>query len=306
MHEHGKLLDLIGEIHDAALEPALWSRVVANIRDLVEGQACALLLKSDVSKQGRVLYHVGADPHYVRIYAETYAAFDPMAKLPPIGQISSIPDLMPYDEYRRGPFIQEYFKLQGWIDAAHVVLENDGVAPAVVLGVIPGKRRGMVDEELRRQLALIAPHARRALLISKAADNPLEVPGFGDTLHDVTGAMVLVDAEGRIVHASVAAQDMLYASDFLRSVCGRLTARDVHANQSLRHAFAAAVAGDARIGAKAIAVPLIAHDGERYVAHVLPLASGERRKIGIEFTAVAAVFVRRAAVSTKVPLPTPD
>ena len=89
--------------------------------------------------------------------------------------------------------------------------------------------------------------------------------------------MFLVDASGRIVHANAAGHDMLYAGDFLRSIGGRLATRDPQVNQTLREVFAACAHGDTGIGAKAIALPLTAHDGERYVAHVLPLTSGERR-----------------------------
>jgi DNA-binding CsgD family transcriptional regulator len=42
-------------------------------------------------------------------------------------------------------------------------------------------------------------------------------------------------------------------------------------------------------------------DGERYIAHVLPLTSGTRRKAGISYGAVAAMFVRKAALD----LPSP-
>jgi hypothetical protein len=42
----------------------------------------------------------------------------------------------------------------------------------------------------------------------------------------------------------------------------------------LGEVFAMAERGDAAIGVKGIAVPLMALDGERHVAHVLPLTSG--------------------------------
>jgi DNA-binding CsgD family transcriptional regulator len=43
---------------------------------------------------------------------------------------------------------------------------------------------------------------------------------------------------------------------------------------------------------------LIGNDGERYVAHVLPLTSGARRRAGITYTAAAALFVRKAALAS--------
>jgi len=45
-------------------------------------------------------------------------------------------------------------------------------------------------------------------------------------------------------------------------------------------------------------VPLIGKDGERYVAHVLPLTSGARGRAGIGHLAAAALFVRRATLMT--------
>ena len=45
-------------------------------------------------------------------------------------------------------------------------------------------------------------------------------------------------------------------------------------------------------------MPLTAHDGERYVAHVLPLSSGARLGAGITYAAAAAVFVRKATLET--------
>ena len=42
-------------------------------------------------------------------------------------------------------------------------------------------------------------------------------------------------------------------------------------------------------------------DGERYVAHVLPLTSGARRRAGTSYQAVAALFVHKAALDRPSP-----
>jgi DNA-binding CsgD family transcriptional regulator len=65
--------------------------------------------------------------------------------------------------------------------------------------------------------------------------------------------------------------------------------------------LAAADAGDAVLGIKGIALPLTAHDGERYVAHVLPLTSGARRRAGLAYNAAAALFVRKVALAASSP-----
>src|SRR5262249_10185619 len=50
------------------------------------------------------------------------------------------------------------------------------------------------------------------------------------------------------------------------------------------------------------AIPLTSRDGERYVAHVLPLTSGARRSARLSYGAVAAVFVHKAALEGLLPL----
>ena len=63
-------------------------------------------------------------------------------------------------------------------------------------------------------------------------------------------------------------------------------------------AFAGAEGGDAGLGTQGIAVPLVGNDGQRYLAHILPLTSGARRKAGVGYAAVAAVFVRKVQLET--------
>jgi DNA-binding CsgD family transcriptional regulator len=78
-----------------------------------------------------------------------------------------------------------------------------------------------------------------------------------------------------------------------------VVARDGQANQTLRDVIAAAD-DEADTGARSASVPLIAFDGGRHVAHVLPLA-GARRRAGIAYASVAAVLVRRAVLESPSP-----
>src|SRR5262249_34222499 len=103
------------------------------------------------------------------------------------------------------------------------------------------------------------------------------------------------------VHANVAGNEILAAGDFLRASAGRLVAGDPQVDRALRETAAAAGSGDAAIGQKGIALPLTAENGDRYVAHVLPLTSGERRPAGAAYTAAAALFVRKAAMECPSP-----
>ena len=291
-----KISDLIEDVYDAALEPARWSDVVVGINDFVGGQACGLFSKDSISKFGVTHYYCGADPHYIQLYSETYSKFDPLISLPRFGQVVSIPDLVRYDEYRRGPFYQEWLRPQGCVDVANVVLEKPSSDCAVLLTVLPGTQ--MLDDEMRRRIALIAPHVRRALLINKAIDlRQSEAATFADTLDGLSAAIFLVDAGCRIVHANVAGDEMLRANDFLRSIGGQLVAGNAQGNRTLREIVAD---GGGAPGRKGAALPLTAQDGERYVMHVLPLTAAARAATGIAYKAVAALFVRRVALDNPV------
>src|SRR5690349_2403812 len=287
-----KLPDLIEQVYDAALEPALWNDVIVSINDFFGAQACGLISKDTRSRSGLTHYYCGVDPHYIQRYAETYSRYDPLQTLPAPGQVVSIPDLLPYDEYRRGPFYQEWLRPQGCVDVANVVLEKSGSNSADLLTVLPGA--DMLGKEMRRRMALIAPHVRRAVLINKAIDFKQSEAATFAALLDGLGAGIFLVASGcRVVHANSAGHEMLRADEILRLVGGRLVACDARSNQALRrllpeHGEAAEVKG--------MALPRTARDGGRHVIHVLPLTSSARASIGMTYQAVAALFVQKVAL----------
>jgi DNA-binding CsgD family transcriptional regulator/PAS domain-containing protein len=190
---------------------------------------------------------------------------------------------------------------QGLVDTANAVLEKS-LTSVSCLVVFRHERDGLVDDEMKRRLRLIVPHVRRAVLIGKVLDlKKAEAATFADALDGIRAGMFLVDATGRIVHANAAGHATLDRADILRVAGGRLIAADPQANQILADTFAAAGNGDAAIGIKGIALPLTARDGERHVAHVLPLTSGARRRAGTSYAAAAALFVHKAALDTPSP-----
>jgi DNA-binding CsgD family transcriptional regulator len=110
-----------------------------------------------------------------------------------------------------------------------------------------------------------------------------------------------VDARGGIVHANASGHALLAEGSVLRAAGGKLAASNADAEGALYDVILAAGSGDAAVGSKGIAVPLPASEGERYVAHVLPLTSGARRGAGTSYAAVAALFVHKAALDKPPP-----
>src|SRR5262249_18548247 len=213
-------------------------------------------------------------------YAETHSKFAPTSPLPFFdpGQIVSFYDLIPYDELRSGRFYREWMKPQGWVDAAGAVFEKSATGFSFI-SILRNEAEGMVDPEMRSRMALIVPHIRRAVLVGKAVEaRDAKVAALSDLIDGLGTALFLIGPDGRMARANVAGEALLLAGGVLRSQGGRLTATNGASDASLREALAAVGHGDAAMGNKGIAIPLMGNGSEPYVAHLLPLNSGERRR----------------------------
>ncbi|MGZ3287153.1 MAG: helix-turn-helix transcriptional regulator [Xanthobacteraceae bacterium] len=305
MNDREQLSALIGDMYDAILDPEQRIDVIEKIASFTGGHSGGLLSKHSLGYSEHLYCYIGADPESLQAYSESYPKLDPTAPTHSFGvaQVVSATDVVPYDEFRRGRFYREWARPHGWVDVASAVVEKSATS-CTFLSVVRHKASGVVDDEMRRRMALVVPHVRRAYLIGKTINlGQAEAACFSDILDGLSAGMILVDGIGRVVHANAAGNAILGAADFLRTVHGRLVAGDARTNAAFREILAAADAGDAAVGLRGIALPLTAHDGERYVAHVLPLTSGVRRQAGLAFNAVAALFIRKAALAAST---TPD
>jgi DNA-binding CsgD family transcriptional regulator/PAS domain-containing protein len=305
MRESEQVLSLVGDIYDAALDPALWADVLAEARDFVGGSAAAVFSKDARTKSLNVYYHCGGvDPHYTQLYFDEYAKLDPSTSAHVLAEIErpiSTADVMALDEFRETRFYQEWGRPQKLVDFGAAVLDRSATG-AALFGVFRQERHGLVDDDARQRMLQIVPHVRRAMAIGRTIElKTAEAAAFADTLDGIGAGMFLVDANGRIVHANASGQALLDERSVLRAGGGRLAAIEPDADRELSQALALAAGGDVAIGAKGVAMPLKARDGEHYVAHALPLTSGERRRAGAGYAATAALFVRKATLEVSSP-----
>lgn len=301
MEETEQLSNLIGNIYDAVLEPTLWTGVVEKAGSFVGGSGASIFSQDAIRRVGNSYYSCGVDADYEQLYFNKYVRFDPLSAAYltlNVGEVTSSSLIVPPAEFFETRFYREWAQPQGWIDNVIAILERSPTSIGAFI-VFRHEREGLADDNARRLLRLITPHLRRAALIGKVIDlKVVEAATFADMLDGLSASIFLVDAAGRIVHANAAGHGLLRIGHILRSAAGRLVARDVQVDQILHDAFKSAAHGDAAVGIQGVAVPLIAHDGERHVAHLLPLTSGKRRRTGIAITATTALFVHKAALET--------
>ena len=308
MHGDDEVLELIGQIYDASLNPALWTGVLESACTYVQGATATVMSQDSAFKSAEFHFQWGNDPKYLQLYQEIYVKLNPVlvptllyAK---VGDIISTADLIPYDEFLSSRFYKEWVAPQGYVDSVFTTLDKSSTGYAF-FAVTRHERHGLVDDATRRRMGLLAPHFRRSVAISKVIDlNKVEAAALADTLDGLAAGMFLVNESGRLVHANVSGHQMLADKSVVQIVSSRLTSFDAQASGALYEVFAAAGVGDSAVGRGGVAVPMTSRNGERYVAHVLPLTSGARRQAGVTYAAAAAVFVRKAVLDLPSPIET--
>jgi DNA-binding CsgD family transcriptional regulator len=307
MREADELSRVIGDIYDASLDPALWPTAIESICGYVGAASASLHSQDSVSRATDALFWWGREssaPHFFKSYQEKYGKINPIfpgiiffdLELP-----VAVPDVISCEEFVRTRFFREWLAPQGLMDGLFSNLEK-GATSCALFTAMRHAEQGEVDDRMRRRFELITPHVRRAMLIGNVIDlHRVEAAALADSLDELASGMFIVDQTGRIIHANLSAHRLIAEANVLRASNGRIAALDPRDSQNLLDIFTIAQSGDAAVGKKGIAMPLTARTGERYVAHILPLTSGARRKAGVSYAATAAMFVRKAALD----LPSP-
>lgn len=298
MHETEQFSRLVGDIYDAALDPALWPTVLRAASEFIPGASGTLMSQDTLSGTAQFYFQWGNDPSFLKSYQDVYVKLNPVlvpallrAK---VGDVCSTVDFLPFDEFFATRFYKEWVAPQGLVDSVFCTLDASASSYAFV-AFTRHERHGVVDARTRRRLKLLGPHFRRAVAIGKLIDlHKVEAAALTDALDSLAAAMFLVDSGGRIVHANAAGREMLLDASVVCLAGGKFAAADRHANRALKGIFTHAAGGDAALGSRGVAVQIATSDGTRYIADVLPLTSGRRRNAGDAYAAVAAVFVRKA------------
>jgi DNA-binding CsgD family transcriptional regulator len=299
--EQAALSRLVGDLYDAALDPALWSVVLRGVRDFVGGASAGIVAKDATANHGFVCFDDGSiAPDYTASYFDRYVTLDPCTTghffSSPEAPVS-IADLIPYREFLETRFYREWAGPQGFVDYMGAAVHKSATT-AVVFNVMRHESDGVFDDAARRRMRLVAPHVRQAVVIGNAIDlKSAEASSLAEVFDGLSTGVFLTDSGGRIVHANSAGRAILAEGDGLYASSGRLAARQPEVRQTLGAALAAAENGDAALGHGSIDIAFASRAGGYYAAHLLPLTSGKRHEAAADYGAVAALFVHKASIA---------
>ncbi len=172
-----------------------------------------------------------------------------------------------------------------------------------MVSVIRSEEQGWFTDKVIDELRRLNPHVRRSVMIANLLDTrALRHDTLSATLDLLTVGVVLVDSNGRILHANRAGARHIDEKSAVRRYGDDLSARDPKAAAQLKDAIAKAAGGSvfdfARTG---IAVPIPGAAGRDLAAWVLPLDAGLRTELAAPFSAIAAVFLRELGDASPFP-----
>ena len=263
---------LVGEIYDAAVDPARRSAVLEQVAGFVGGSAVTILLRDAARLSIEIHQHHGMDSRFRDLYRDRYVELDPLLDRHldlAVEQTIGVADVMPYPDFVATSFYREWVEPQGAVDLATVALERSN-ARMTVMQVMRSRSRGTVDDAMRERMRLIAPHIQRSRAMSRQIRaRSYTVADLAEVLDRLSTAICLFDADGRVVHANAACRQMFADGDLLATVGDRVVARNTQADKIFRTLFDVAAGGTGWADRRSIDL-MTSTSGQHYLAHAFP------------------------------------
>ncbi|MPZ58097.1 MAG: PAS domain-containing protein [Rhizobiales bacterium] len=289
------LSNLIGSIYDCALEPALWEKTLAEIRDALCCQTAGLQM-TDL-RHGRFLINrtVGIEPYWLEQQEKHVPEINArlaehFASSPSLDAPHVVSLHVPQAYIESSPYFQHCVKPGGIVDLMTYLLMQ---TPARIAGFGFGRseRQGIFTAREIALSGLLLPHVRRAVTISNVIDvRTIEHARMAEALDTLRCAVVLTDGRGAILHANGAAERMLGDRGLVHGAGGVLAAKAPAAAAELSAAIALAAQDETGIGKTGLAIRLTDGAMPPVFAHVMPLTGSDLRT-RLKPSAAAAVFI---------------
>ena len=295
------LHDAIGLVYDSALDPAIWPTALEAMCGLIDGCLGSIIVHDTERHEMRLAMewsgHSDDWPHWRKLFEETYAARMPFydcLRRQDVGDVVNTAQMAAIigrqDDIYDDPFFTEWALPAGLRDnIAGIIMKTRNRVGTFALHT--STKRDLVGPRELAIGALLAPHVRRAVTIGDLLNMATaKAATLQATLDTLSAAVIVTDAQARIVHCNSAGEAMLRDGEPIGTEDGQLRSRQPQATKALRIAIAQTDDPVRRIGSNGIGVPLRHSDGGPAIAHVLPLAQGgPNRDWGPRAT--AAVFV---------------
>ena len=292
---------LVGSIYDCAANPELWPDALGQIRDAFDAAYVAFGFADYIpALHGLPVVWVRRSSEWNEEWLER---LNPLLNIIPGAQalLKLSVDVawtqltqLPEEEFQKTEFHNIWVKPQRLRDCLNInYLKRDHLNG--VMSMPTFANREPISNDQRRLAETLSPHIRRAVLINDMTDKgKLALTLYRQVLDQLSVAVFVVGLGRRIIFTNASGDAMLSTGNHVHSVGGVLAAKNSNGKSSALHeAIDRAAAGDTAIGIYGIGVPLIAANGERSAAYVLPITGKDiREEMGMGH---CAVFISQRA-----------
>ena len=270
------MLATVGAIYDAGLDPALWPAALERMAEML-GTTSAAIGFLDAGSRVTFRVHARADERAVSEYADRYRFIDPVFKAVssrPPGKAFSDEMFVPKSELWQSRLYSEWCRPHDLVHAVQAFASRDAEHSALITFSRSQREEAFNLSEVDVVTTLL-PHITRALHVQmrlQAAQVAQE--STAAALDRVPQAVMLVDAQTKILHANQAAVGLLLGAGGLDGGPLGLSASRPDQTRTLhRLVMRASTPGPDRIGGTMLLdVPGLR---SKFVVHVVPHGKAE-------------------------------
>lgn len=232
------LVDLIGEVYDAAQDEKLWSPIAPRIAATFNSNSTVLFVQNTQPPDGRFLsvtknYDEHAQKDYYAYYGTRDVWLERAEKIGPLKVVTS-KDLIADAEFARTEICNDYFRYRAgvfYVVGAVLRITEDQRG---FFAIQRPRKLGDYEEHDRERVVEFLPHLIRALQIRhRLTEATIERQSGLEALERTGIATILVARNGAIVHLNRGAEAMLRTGDAIRSVSGQLATSSKSATEQL-------------------------------------------------------------------------
>ena len=232
--------ELVRQIYAGALDPKQWRAFLRDLTERLQGNAAVLLLR--VPRLGEVPLKVayGAMPERDDLYFKHFMALDPFVQLPE-GRAVTMHDFVDTPQFEASEYFREWLEPMDMVYAVGVDL-RDRNRYHVRLRICRPRSAGNFSADDCAFVEMFVPHLKTAIhLFSELDAVRTERSIYADAMDQLTLATIVLDENGRMLHANRLADSILGERDGISSANGILQPAHHDDAKRLRELIARAV-----------------------------------------------------------------
>ncbi len=221
------ILDLIGSVYDAAVNPTKWQNFLTKFSDTQGGAAVGMVSKRGAGLGGRLSYTVRCDPSWQQQYDQHYAMRDVfverLKQVEEAGGVWRGQALIDDADLIKSEFYAVWMAPQDLFHTVHCLALRDG-DQVVTLGAGRGRLAGYFEPQEMRVWDILTPHISRAIQIQKLNSDLMSARNvMAGGLSRRSVGLILAGVDGSVADANAFADQVLTEDDGLTVKNRKLT-----------------------------------------------------------------------------------